>query len=315
MRMTAVPSEPPWSLRQPLSAELGIAAESLQVSLLYRGDLADSTSIHLAKDGAGRPLGVVLWSPGSAPEAVGESMRKAATAAAALPAAAASHVLLPVAQGRVEGRSYAVLPYCKSLSDFRPMWWLQRRTAGRFVTSWLREVCKTTVSTVSSAAVEASFEKPLARLAACEHVGPQVREAARSAQRRLLSGAWQARHVLMHADLWKGNLLVRAPSPGAAEPWGERLCLIDWGASEVLGHALFDLLRATEAFRIESGSAARELAGHCEILQCEAVDAQSHLAAALAHVFCHLGRFPVQRFASMAEACCATLGRLGAAAR
>ncbi len=312
--MTAVPSKPAWSLQQSLSGYFGVSAEALQVALLYRGDLTDSTEVFLATTGGVR-LGAVLWSPAAAPQAVAQSMAKATAAASALDPSPASHVLLPLAQGCIDGRSYAILPYCKPLSSFRPLWWLQRRTARRFVTRWLQEVCRATASPVSSTDAEASFEQPLARLAACEALSPRVREAARSARRRLLSGAWQAQHVLMHADLWRGNVLVRAPTDNAAQGWGERLCLIDWGASEIRGYALFDLVRATDAFRIDRVSGARELARHCEILQCELVDAPSHLAAALAHVFCHLGQFPLQRFAQMADHCCSTLDRLSAAAR
>lgn len=313
--MTAVPSGPAGSLQQPLSADFGVSAESLQVNLLYRGDLADSTEVFLATDTGGARLGAVLWSPAAAPEAVAQSMAKAAAAAEALDCSPASHVLLPLAQGSIEGRSYAILPYCKPLSSFRPLWWLQRRTARRFVTQWLQDVCRATTSPVSSTDAEASFERPLARLAACEALSPGVRHAARAAHGRLLSGAWQARHVLMHADVWRGNVLVRAPAQGAAQAWGERLCLIDWGASEVRGYGLFDLVRATDAFRIDPATGARELARHCEILQCEPIDAESHLSVALAHVFCHLGQFPLHRFARMAEDCCSTLDRLSAAAR
>ena len=301
------------SLREPLAASLGVRPESLRVALLYRGGGADRTAVALARAAAGGVLGGVLWWAVGAPEAVAQGMAKARAAAALLPAEAASRVLQAEAEGRVAGRSFAVLPYCRPLSGLRPLWLLQRPTVRRVVLAWLSEACGATAREPAPAAVESSFERPLALLAAAEAAGPAVRGLAQTALDRLDAGRWQPRHVLMHGDLWQGNLMVRAPDPAAPSPWARRLCLIDWGGSQVQGYALFDLVRAADALRLPPARLRAEVAAHCRALGCEPADAASHLAAGLAHVHAHLGEFPFERFVAMAEACRATLARAMAA--
>ena len=126
-------SEAADGLREPLAASLGVAADSLRVTLAYRGQLADSTSIFIAGNARGQVLGAVLWSPEAVPDAVALSMAKAQAASALLPPELASRVLAPRAQGRVAGRSFALMPYCRPLSRRRPLWWLQRSTVREVV--------------------------------------------------------------------------------------------------------------------------------------------------------------------------------------
>jgi aminoglycoside phosphotransferase (APT) family kinase protein len=302
-------SEAADGLREPLAASLGVAADSLRVTLAYRGQLADSTSIFLAGNARGQVLGAVLWSPEAVPDAVALSMAKAQAASALLPPELASRVLAPRAQGRVAGRSFALMPYCRPLSRRRPLWWLQRSTVREVVLEWLHGVCRATARPVPPAEVATAFQQPLARLAAAEAATSGVRELARAALARLAEARWTPRRVLMHGDLWQGNLMVRAPGGPADLDWSRRVCLIDWGGSEPEGYAMFDLVRAADALRVAPPRLQREVAAHCRALSCEPVDAASHLAAGLAHVHSHLGEFPLERFVAMAEACRQTLQR------
>ena len=297
------------ALREPLAVSLGVAAESLRVTLAYRGALPDSTSIYLANTARGKVLGAVLWSPEAVPDAVALSMAKAEAASALLPREFASRVLMARAQGKVAGRSFALVPYCKPLARMRPLWWLQRPTVREVVLEWLRGICLATARPVPTADVAAAFRQPLASLAATEAVTPGVREIARVALERLADARWEPRRVLMHGDLWQGNLMVRAPSGPADLDWSRRVCLIDWGGSETAGYAMFDLVRAADALRVAPLRLQREVLAHCRALGCESADAASHLAAALAHVHSHLGDFPLGRFVEMAEACRQTLHR------
>lgn len=300
-------------LREPLAASLGVAAESLRVTLAYHGQLADSTSVFLARSTRGQVLGAVLWSPEAAPDAVALSMAKAECASALLPPELASRVLVARAQGRVAGRSFALMPYCKPLSRLRPLWWLQRSAVREVVLEWLQGVCRATARPVPPADVATAFRQPLARLAEAKAATPALRELARAALARLDDARWEPRHVLMHGDLWQGNLMVRAPEGSAGAGWSRRVCLIDWGGSEPEGYALFDLVRAADALRVAPLRLRGEVLAHCEALGCEPADAASHLAAAIAHVHSHLGEFPLERFVEMAEACRQTLHRAAVA--
>ena len=296
-------------LRGPLAASLGIEAESLRVTLAYRGQLVDSTSIFLASTARGDVLGAVMWSPEAAPEAVAYSMAKAEAASALLPPELASRVLVARAQGRVAGRSFALVPFCKPLGRVRPLWWLQRLPVREAVLEWLRWVCRTTARAVPPADVATAIQEPLTRLAAAEAATPGLRDLARAALVRLTDARWKPRRVLMHGDLWQGNLMVRAPVGSADLDWARRVCLIDWGGSESEGYAIFDLVRAADALRVTPQRLQREVLAHCRALGCEPADAPSHLAAALAHVHSHLGEFPLERFVGMADTCRQTLQR------
>lgn len=300
-------------LREPLATSLGVAAESLHVTLVYRGNLADSSSILLASTGRGQVLGAVLWSPEAAPDAVALSMAKAAAAHAVLPPELAMRVLVARAEGRVAGRSFAVVPYCKPLARFRPLWWLQRPSVREVVLGWLRGVCRATAHPVPAEELATAFQRPLARLAAAEAAPQELRDLGRAALDRLGTGHWTPRCVLMHGDLWQGNLMVRAPAGPDGAHWAQRVCLIDWGASQPRGHALFDLVRAADALRLAPARLRQEVALHCQALGCEPRDAASYLAAALAHVHANLGEFPLPRFIAMAEGCRRTLLQAAAA--
>jgi hypothetical protein len=76
---------------------------------------ADAPSVFRVDDANGRPCAVVLCSPHAAPDIVLQGIERARTAKQALLAAEARHVLDPLAEGRLDGLSYAVMPYCNGL--------------------------------------------------------------------------------------------------------------------------------------------------------------------------------------------------------
>jgi hypothetical protein len=159
------------------------------------------------------------------------------------------------------------------------------------------------------------FAKPLARLAAISELGREVRSDAERAIQRLENGSWRPKTVLMHGDLWIGNVLLRQETSGPGGAWVDRFVIIDWPGSMLRGYAIFDLMRLTQSIRTGERALASELIRHCQALQCDTEDSMGYLLSALGHLEMNLEQFPFDRFLGMATACHHQLGRVRSRAR
>lgn len=305
----------PQTLIEQLSAALadmlGGRYGSFRISLLsHATSVADGTTVLLIRDLVGQPRAVALCSSPVAPDMVRRAMDRARAAKEFLGASIGSPILEPLTEGSVGGLSYAVLPYCNELSKRRPIWWLQRTLLRPLILDWLWRVTEHSVRAVDSAAINRSFVKPLHSMASLDSLSGNLRTAAESAAGRLDAGAWTPKHVLMHGDLWKGNILIRSSGNGF-EPrrWRDRYVIIDWAGSKISGHAMYDLVRLAESMSLTDRCLRREVDRHCRILECDPANAAGYLLAALGHIYMNLEHFPVDRFVRMAENSLATLER------
>jgi hypothetical protein len=251
---------------------------------------------------------VILCSSAEAPDMVQRAMDRARRSKASLPPVAAQHILDPLALGRIGALSYAVLPHCLELAAGGLAWRVQRQALSPALFDWLWMVNSATMRPVEDDEFDWRFVQPLQRLMALDQAGPLVRADAARAAERLQQGAWLPRTVLMHGDLWKGNILLR-PATGLADAvaWRERFIVIDWTGSASCGHAFYDLVRLAQSMRLGRGALDREIARHCALLQCSRDDAMACLLAALGRMAMQLEHFPMQRFAQMVDECHATL--------
>ena len=154
---------------------------------------------------------------------------------------------------------------------------------------------------MSPAARELRFEQPLEHLLGRDGVESRVRSAAERALGELRDGKWAARHVLMHGDLWAGNVLLDGSGRRA------RPVIIDWPGARVQGHAIFDLARFARSFRTRPSRLRRELDRHAEVLGCSREQTLGHLLAALGSQGLDLEHFPVARYLKMVSICFDTL--------
>ncbi len=292
-----------------IEASLGDKFGKLSISFLSQtNDVADGTTVLRVCDGAGKSRAVVLCAAPVAPDMVKRAMYKARQAKMSLGPCLGAPILEPLMEGGEHGLSFAVLPYCNSLSKFRPLWWMQRARLRTAVLEWLWRVTECTVCNVELPHVEGDFAAPLRKVASLKALSGRVRTAAEWAAGRLVSGEWRPKYVLMHADLWKGNILVR-PGGGTGEKrlWVDQLAIIDWAGSEIHGYAIFDLIRISQSLQLNKTGLRTEVGRHCHLLQCEVADAMSYLLAALGHIAIHIEYFSVDTYARMADACFATL--------
>ena len=296
----------PDSLLQALEADVSRAlGEGVQLApfAAIKG-IADETLKLAARGARGQPLGVVLCAPEIAPQLVARGCERGREAQHALGEKLGRAVVVARAEGACEGRSWALFPGARPTGSGVAAR-LERRWLAGAVLAWLRAVVRQSAGPADEAA-RARTDEALAYAEREAALAAQVREAAVAARARIRANAWRPRHVLMHGDLWSGNVLA---APGAAR-FSRRFVLIDWDTSRAEGYALFDLVRAASAFRVSRGRLAREIAQHAELLGWPREDARGALVAALGHLGLARESFPLARYAEM---CRTTLAAFDAA--
>lgn len=277
----------------------------LKISPLSQAnDVADGQTILLLRDETGRSRAVVLCAAPASPDLVHRALVRMRQAKAILYPSLRARILEPLAEGSVHGLSYAVLPYCNSLSNIRPIWWMQRVLLRSIVLEWLYDATACTVRDVESAKIEPDFAEPLRVVASHWLLNSRVRAAADLAVERLRAGEWTPKYVLMHGDFWKGNILIRPENhTGERQKWRNRFVIIDWPGSTIHGYAIFDLVRMSQSMNLNYPSCRREIDRHCQLLKCQTIDAMSYLLAALGHIAMNLEYFPVDAYARMVDSC------------
>ncbi len=268
----------------------------------------DAPTALRVSDARGRPVAAMLCSSPRAPGMVARAMSRAAEARELLGPEDGRHILEPLLQGRLRGLSWAVLPWCDSPSTLRPLWRLQRAALRPALLDWLLRLTERTMRVPAPEQLEARFAAPLRHLAASPAIGARARAAAEQAAQRLADGAWAPRSVLMHGDLWKGNVLLRPRASALAAPrWGERFVVIDWPGAEVHGHAFYDLVRLSRSLALSPDALRREVERHGAVLSCTGEDALGSLLAALGQIGMALEHFPMARYAGMVDECVQTM--------
>jgi len=257
----------------------------------------------LVQDSSGRRTAVVLCSNPVSPDLVARGMRKAKSAKCLLGKELGCVILDPIVESSLDGISYSVLPYRKPLSSNRLLWRLQRWRISPSVLGWLSAATKKTARALRGQELEENFVAPLQHLAEMKDATDPIRRAAADTCNRIHGGYWQPRHVLMHNDLWKGNILIDR------NPFG--FALIDWPGSRVDGYGIYDLLRLGQSVALSTSQLRRETENHCRHLSSEIGDARSHLLAALAELSTRLEHFPVGNFVRTATDCLSTLELMG----
>jgi hypothetical protein len=291
------------TLERMVLASLADEFGKFEVSFLGRAnDVADGTSVFLLSRNGRHPFGVVLRSSPQAPGMVDRLIRQADVVRTLLDPSTAKVILHPLAVGTAHGLSYAVLPYCRPLSQNRIVWTVQRAWLRRAILDWLLEVNKSTVKRIDATLTQIKFVEPLLHLASLEFVSGEVRLAAKAAVDRLKAGIWIPRVVLMHGDFWKGNILIPISSYKKSFLRPE-FAVIDWAGSQTDGYGIFDLVRMAHSLALRPKVLRAELLRHSELLVCGLHETSYYCMAALGHLAMNLEHFPVKMYQRMTELC------------
>lgn len=263
--------------------------------------IADDLTKLLVKDQEGKPAVVILCSPTAFPQLVAHYMEKTRLAQAALSPTLSHIVLTPLFEGEVCGLSYAVLPYHQPLREDKLGWYLQRLQRSPEMFKLVHQITELTCTPASAEEVETNFVCPLEHLIELEVMPEQIRGSAKDALKRLKTGEWKPRHVLMHNDFWKGNILLNRDVPQTEKNWQNRFVIIDWTGSNVKGYPIYDLIRLAHSMGTKPTALFTQLNAHCCILDCHFDDARSYFMAALGYLSMNLECFPLEWFVKCAK--------------
>jgi len=263
--------------------------------------LLDATSKFLIRDDAGIPEFVVLCSSEGGPEIVARGVQRAREMVDALGDELGRAVLLPVGEGEVSTRTFAVFRYCTPLIGSGPMWRVQRSIVRPRIVRWLLASARSTAVAVSDHELEQCVHQPLEQLAADAGHSEDLRALADSALRAARVGAWQPRHVFMHDDLWHGNVLIdRRATEG--HRFG-RFVIIDWAGSRVRGYPLYDFLRLSTSFGLSGRSFFRALDRYCDGLGYSRTEGGYAFAHAAAELGQRLEQWPRPSYLATIDRC------------
>jgi hypothetical protein len=263
--------------------------------------LADATSKFVIRDGAGRPELVTLCSATGGPGMVARGAQRARDMVEALGDDLGRAVLLPVWEGDVDGRTFAVFPYCEPLKGSGPLWWAQRSVIRPRLVQWLFDSSRKTATPVPRDELEGRVYQPLEAMIADDGYSPELRALADQALSAAHSDDWQPKHVFMHDDLWVGNVLIDQRSAGG-RMFG-RFVIIDWAGSRVRGYPVYDFLRLSISFRLAGGPFFRALDQYCAALGYTRAQASYAFAGAVADLGQRLEEWPRQSYLSTIDRC------------
>jgi hypothetical protein len=283
-------------LLERIQAQTGLPVGEFRVLPFQSDDLADSgEKIVVSEAGSGAALGLLVISspvnPGSA-ERTAENARKTREA---LGPEIGSVVLVPLAQGSIDGRSYVMWPWHHALSESRLLHLIRRVQLFPHVLRWLRDVARQTRQPIAAAAVESQYASPLRTMAGAELFPVAMREAAGRALGRLQTSAWRPYSTLEHNDFWTGNLLLPRDRQ-SAQLHARGFIVIDWEGVRLAGYPVFDLVRFAVSARVPRLLLRLELHRLRRILGCQAQDLGGYVLAALGAMAQNLGYFPEHRF-------------------
>lgn len=283
-------------------------AETQRIPQRYRGQPYTC----IVWDQQGRPMAALQIADEQVPDIVQRSVDGLNRIRKAIGTAASSRLLTPRGEGWHRGCSYVVYPYCRDLHSGRLRRAIERRLLAGPLLDWLYEVNRQTVSPCTEAEREALFGLRLRTLADDPRPADECRRRAEQALQALQIGAWSPSTVMMHSDLWVGNVMVEAPD-GDYRPMDvrHRFKVIDWPGCLDQGYPCFDLFRVCNSLGVGPSRLARELRRHAALLNDRPDHASHYLAAAAGQILMTLENFPIAEFNKMTTRCERQLQSLG----
>jgi hypothetical protein len=231
---------------------------------------------------------ILKISPPAFPTVIEEMVLKARAARDALGPDLNDPIPVPLDQWEMNGVTCALFEQLTPISSNRLKRSFQLHKTTPLILAWLRGIAA--IDRGPSRTINACVRA----LADCPY--EMLRDAASRALAQLEAENFVGRSMVMHGDLWIGNIMLDPSSTRG-------FMLIDWRGCEVDGYPIFDLVRFADSAKLSPVSLKSELEAHAALLGCEPADTRFYLLAAFGHFWLHLDQFPPERFNAMARRC------------
>jgi thiamine kinase-like enzyme len=261
--------------------------------------------------------GCVVLSNEQFPSTVAKVTSKQEQTRLSLSAQLKPYVLVPLAVGHTEQRSWVIWPFLHTLPSNRIANRLCRQRLAPALVDWLEETCRTTRSQPPQ--MKETFAMWLDQLSNWieihDSTSTAIVQRCSFFQNRLESNLWKPAYYLAHNDYWIGNILLKEPfsfktAIKSASYWHSNFVIIDWGASKIQGCAVFDFLRLYSSLRIRSSKLRKRFLNLAKLLNCDVQDLEGYILAALGSLVAQNDQFPTQRMLSLVHGSLLTASEL-----
>ena len=226
-------------------------------------------------DEAGTRIQYVALSPTQAPNLVANEVSRLESIINSLDPELQDVVPGPLHQSIYDGRSLSVLTCFQPIPSGGVRRHLYKRLVKKQLLKWVFDVSKTTLKDRDSADIDKTVLAPLQWILDNDKLPDRIQSAADEALESLNTGFWVPKTVLMHGDLWLGNVLFVGNFPRLD------FRLIDWGGARINGYPTYDLVRILESLRFSSKFSREIIQDYEEKLGLTSTDLVSNLLCAV----------------------------------
>ena len=260
-------------------------------------DSRDRTSKFIAPARVHGKCFVLVSSPNN-PDVVARSVGIIEKLYGVLPASDAASILKPLADGYVDGVSYAIWPLLRPLSKTRIIQSFQKRRLTPKILDWLFNVTVATHTVNDETAnIESRFIAPLASIANHQGLSGGIHNTAREAIGKFRTGAIKPVNCQEHGDFWLGNIMLA----DGDIPGRPAFVVIDWAGASMCGYPFFDLAKMAFSLNATRAQTLRQIDRHCALFDCEREDVLAYFLCASGSLSQHLEYFPEAKFVEMTQ--------------
>lgn len=262
-------------------------------------DVSDETAKLCIKNEFGRNIAFAIISHESNPEIVNKGVRQVELIKKIVSQKLRNTLVEPIYKGNIDGLSFAIWIYHQKLSDNRLLWFCQRKILTNKISNWLLDIANETSVAATCEQIGNKFIDPLIYLSKIIQNNTFFQKIARESLKCFNDRDWRPVNILAHNDLWKGNILLN----NAFSYISGQFIVIDWSGSKIYGYPIYDLVRFAQSFKISGYQFRQQLLNHCNILNCNLLQARCYLVCSLADLAMNIDNFPLHRFINLAESC------------
>lgn len=264
----------------------GVRLNKLGLLRMPSQNVSDSTLLLGNYNDSGHLVGVLHISQIYDPCQVARSCNNARMIYDVIPEPFNKHVLCPLYIGEIYGRSFSYTEYVHPLSS-NFYWSLQKRLMQRPVLSWLCLLA-------NYSSFHEDFDCVMENLyffKGKNNFANEFSELVGESKKFLDNGKWKPLCIPDHNDLWRGNILM-----DKSKYYFNSFKIIDWGAANIQGYGVHDLLTFSLSFGVSDKALAPYLKHYMVSLNLDKKTLLFQYLAGMGYLGRNINNFPYQRY-------------------